>query len=270
MPFLSTRQLEFFHANGYLIVRQLLDAKTVEVLRGALTSIVQGQAQGAGQPARSKYPDGTQVTQFRGVWKSHPVFLDLMQRSNLGEAAAQLMDTREVRLLADQIFYKEPKLGGAVPCHQDYAYWRRISTSNIITAWMAISSVSRESGCMYMIPGSHRWGLFDNSGFDGMKDAVRKMDPELFLKRDLSDEQRKELTREPVLLEPGDVSFHHALVIHCSYANTSDGSRIGYIHRYLPAEARYVEAYDLTNPREIDVKNGELINTPRYPLVWPH
>lgn len=266
MAVLTFEQVNFFRTNGYLVVRELIDVKTVELLRGALVNIVQGNEEGIRRKLPVKFSDGTKVTEFQGLWKTNPVFADFLRTSKLGEAASQLMDTSEVRLLYDQIFYKDAKIGGAVPCHQDYDYWQHLSTPNIITAWMAISSVTQESGCMYMIPGSHLWGLFDRFGSNIMKDT----DPEVFLKRDLNDEQRKKVTREPVILEPGDVSFHHSLVIHCSYPNTSNAARLGYIHRYLPAEARYVESHDLHKTHEINVKDGELINTTNFPLVWPH
>ncbi len=266
MAVLTIEQVEFFLTNGYLIVRQLIDSKTVELLQGALRHIVEGHDEGIRRKLPVKFPNGTKVTEFQGLWKTNPVFADFLKTSKLGEVASQLMSTSEVRLLYDQIFYKDAKVGGAVPCHQDYDYWQHISTPNMVTAWMAISSVTRESGCMYVIPGSHQWGLIDRFGSNIMKDS----DPELFLKQGLNEAQTNKLVREPITLEPGDVSFHHSLVIHCSYPNTSNTSRLGYIHRYLPAEARYVESHDLHKTHEIHVKDGELISGAGLPLVWPH
>ncbi len=266
MPVLTNEQVELFRTKGYLIVRKLNDSKTVETLRGALMNIVGGHEEGIRRKLPVKFANGTKVTEFQGLWRTNPIFADFLRTSSLGEAAAQLMATPEVRLLYDQIFYKEPKLGGPVPCHQDYDYWQYISTPNMLTAWMAISDVTRESGCVYFLPGSHRWGLIDRFGSNVTKDT----DPELFLKQDLSEEQRKKVVREPAILEPGDVSFHHSLVIHCSYPNTSSAPRLGYIHRYIPADARYVESHDLHKSHEIDVGDGELINTAGFPRVWPH
>lgn len=266
MTILTGWQIDFFRTNGYLVVRQLIDATTLNRLRRVLISIVEGEVEGIRRKLPVRFSDGTKVTEFQGLWKTNPVFEDFLHTSRLGEVASQLMDTPEVRLFYDQIFYKEAKIGGAVPCHQDYDYWQHISTPNIVTAWMAISRVNRESGCMYMIPGSHRWGLIQRLGSNILKDT----DPERMLKHDLNEEQRKQILREPVILEPGDVSFHHSLVIHCSYLNTSGAPRLGYLHRYLPAEARYVESHDLHKSHEINVKDGELINTGNFPRVWPH
>jgi ectoine hydroxylase-related dioxygenase (phytanoyl-CoA dioxygenase family) len=266
MSALTHEQVEFFRTNGYLIVRQLIDPATVEKLRQALMSIVDGHREGVRRLQAVTQSDGKKVTEFQGIWKSNPVFQDFLKTSSLGDAAAQLLDTSEVRLFYDQCFYKEPKIGGPVPCHQDYDYWRHISTPNMITAWMAITKVTRETGCIYVIPGSHNWGLVDRFGTNILKDP----DPEVMLKKDLDDEQKKKIIRVPLILEPGDVSFHHSLIVHCSYPNTSNLTRLGYIHRYIPADARYVESRDLHKSHEIDVRDGELVNTANFPLVWPH
>ncbi len=266
MPVITKEQVDFFRTNGYLIMSQLIDQETVNALRMALLQIVEGREDGIRRKLPVQFSNGTKVTEFQGLWKTDPVFARLLNHSKLGEVAAALLDTSEVRLFYDQIFYKDARIGGAVPCHQDYDYWQHISTPNIITAWMAISHVDRDSGCMYMLPGSHRWGLIQRLGSNIMKDT----DPELMLKHDLDDGQRQKVVREPVILEPGDVSFHHSLVIHCSYPNQSSAPRLGYLHRYLPAEARYVESHDLHKTHEINVKDGELINTENFPQVWPH
>lgn len=265
MSALSNEQVEFFRMSGYLVVRQLNDLKTVEEIRGGLMEIVEGHNERIRRLQAVTYADGTKVTEFQGIWKSNPVFEKFLHTSNLAEAAAQLLDSAEVRLLYDQCFYKDAKVGGAVACHQDYDYWQYVSTPNMITAWMAISRVAQEDGCVYVIPGSHRWGLIQRFG----SDITKQTDPEAFLKKDLTEEQKKSVVRVPLILEPGDVSFHHSLLIHCSYPNTSNNPRLGYIHRYIPADARYVESHDLHKSHEIDVKDGELINTAGFPLVWP-
>lgn len=266
MSFLTEDQVKLYRVNGYLIVRQMIEQSRVEELRAALMKIVNGQEEGIRRKLPVQFPNGTKVTEFQGLWKTDPIFTEFLKTSQLGEAAAQLMDTAEVRLLYDQVFYKDAQIGAAVPCHQDYDYWQHISTPGMLTAWMAMSSVNQESGCMYMIPGSHRWGLIERIGSNIMKDT----DPELFLKRNLNEQQREKVIREPVVLEPGDVSFHHSLVIHCSYPNISNRPRLGYIHRYIPAEASYVESHDLHKTHEINVKDGERIIGDAFPLVWPH
>jgi len=265
MPALSNEQVEFFKTNGYLILRQLNDPATVADIRAGLLDIVERHNERTRRIQAVTYADGTKVTEFQGIWKFNPVFEKFLHTTRLGEIASQLLDSAEVRLLYDQCFYKDAKLGGAVACHQDYDYWQYVSTPNMITAWMAMSRVSQEDGCVYVIPGSHRWGLIQRFG----SDITKQTDPESLLNKDLNEEQKKSVVRVPLILEPGDVSIHHSLLIHCSYPNTSNNPRLGYIHRYMPADARYVESHDLHKSHEIDVKDGEPINTANFPLMWP-
>jgi ectoine hydroxylase-related dioxygenase (phytanoyl-CoA dioxygenase family) len=268
MAVLSQEQLQFFQDNGYLIVRQLNDAETVDRLRTGLMEIVDGHAERVRRLSTTTYASGKKVTEFQGIWKSNPVFQAFLRNTRLGEAAAQLLNTDQVRLLYDQCFYKDANLGGAVACHQDYDYWQYVSTPNMVTAWMAMSRVGREDGCVYVVPGTHKLGLIQRFGYN----ITRDPDPESesLLSAVYTEEEKQNAVRVPLILEPGDVSFHHSLLIHCSYPNTSSNPRLGYIHRYIPADARYVESHDVNRSHEIDVADGELINTPGFPLVWPH
>ncbi|MCP4874259.1 MAG: phytanoyl-CoA dioxygenase family protein, partial [Gammaproteobacteria bacterium] len=46
-----------------------------------------------------------------------------------------------------------------VSWHQDLTYWGLGETDDEITAWIALSDVSVELGCMRFIPGSHQHEL---------------------------------------------------------------------------------------------------------------
>ncbi len=264
MAFLSQEQVDSYNEKGYLIVRQLVEPETVQTLRQALMEIVEGRHEGMRRRMDLSNAEGQRITKIERFWNLDPVFENFLHSSKLGEAAGQLMNTSEVRLFYDQMFYKEPKIGAPVPCHQDYDSFRDVSARNLTTAWIATSRVDKANGCMYVVPGSHKWGLIDRFDSYIMKDAG----PEQFLDRSLTPEQKAQVVREPIELEAGDVSFHHALTIHCSYPNISDRPRLGYIHHYLSADARYVAGSDIHHLHEIDVPDGEIINSERFPLLW--
>ena len=46
-----------------------------------------------------------------------------------------------------------------VSWHQDITYWGMGETDDEVTAWIALSDVSIEAGCMRFLPGSHKGGL---------------------------------------------------------------------------------------------------------------
>jgi phytanoyl-CoA hydroxylase len=263
MTILTREQVDFYDDNGYLIVRQLVDLQMVEEIREALMAVQEGKREGMRRRLEKDFSDG-RLSKVERLWDIDPTFGRFLQTSKVGEVAGELMHTSAVRLFFDELIYKIPKTGGSVPCHQDYDGFREVSTSNLVTAWVATGKVDEENGCLYVIPGSHKWGLIDRVK------TMQTLDPgpEGLLNDGLSPEQKAQVVRVSLELEPGDVSFHHGLAIHCSYRNVSDRPRLGWVHHYLPADARYVEARDLHHSHEIDVEDGELIDTARFPLVW--
>ena len=48
---------------------------------------------------------------------------------------------------------------GALPWHQDEAYWDRSFRYHATSCWMPLDPATLESGCMSFIPGSHRSGV---------------------------------------------------------------------------------------------------------------
>jgi ectoine hydroxylase-related dioxygenase (phytanoyl-CoA dioxygenase family) len=79
-----------------------------------------------------------------------------------------------------------------------------------------------------VIPGSHRWGPLDHR---------ISADPDLALARELpgiDDDGARD-----VELEPGQVSFHHHMLVHGSAANTSPRRRCGWTIRFMPATSRF-------------------------------
>ena len=99
--------------------------------------------------------------------------------------------------------------------HQDYSYWTRTEPLAHLTCWMALDESTTENGCLYYVPGSHRWNLLPVTGLTGDMDEIRTV---------LTDEQKQQFHPVPVQLKPGECSFHHALTVHGSYENRSPRS----------------------------------------------
>ena len=263
MAYLTDEQKYFYAEQGYLILKNALDPETIAAMRGAVDEIVAGKDDGIRRKLTLTRQDSTRATQFHKVFPASPVIWDFIHTAPLSEIASELMSTTEVRLFYDQLIYKEPEVGGPIPTHQDYAYWTHVSSTNIVTAWTALSTSSPETGCVYVVPGSHKWGLVECLTF-----RILDPDPEYLINNCLSEEQKAQILRVPLALEPGDVSFHHCLTIHGSYPNTSSNVRVGYIQHYLPGEARYLEARDIQKHHEIDVPDGEQIRGEQFPLLY--
>jgi ectoine hydroxylase-related dioxygenase (phytanoyl-CoA dioxygenase family) len=118
---------------------------------------------------------------------------------------------------------KEPHTKNFASFHQDLTYWGFDGTEQV-SAWLALSPATAESGCMRFIPGSHRSGL---------RDQVTGDDPDnvLFQSQTIEDVNEEEVVYSTLL--PGRASLHHGWAIHASGPNISDDRRIGLNVQYI-------------------------------------
>ncbi len=92
-------------------------------------------------------------------WQTHPEFCAYVFESPLPDLAASLMGSRKVNLLYDQIFAKEPSTLTPTPWHMDHVVWQ-ISGYQVISFWLTLDRVTRETGAMRFVRGSHKWRKF--------------------------------------------------------------------------------------------------------------
>ena len=76
----------------------------------------------------------------------------------------RLLDVVEALIGPDILLYnatfiiKEPRGTAFVSWHQDLTYWG-FDGADQVSAWVALSPANAFSGCMQMLPGSHRTGI---------------------------------------------------------------------------------------------------------------
>jgi ectoine hydroxylase-related dioxygenase (phytanoyl-CoA dioxygenase family) len=85
-----------------------------------------------------------------------------------------------------------------------------------LTCWIGLDDANRENGCLQYIPDSHHWDLLPITGLAGGMEAVREV---------LTPEQLDKFRPLPIELKRGECAFHHPLMIHGSYANSTDRQR---------------------------------------------
>ena len=131
----------------------------------------------------------------------------------------RLLDAVEAAIGPDILLWdsayiiKEPGEGRFVSWHQDLTYWG-LDSDRQVTAWLALSPATPESGCMQVIPGSHHEGAKPH-------DDTRADDNILHRGQDAS-RYVDESKAIHMSLEPGQASLHHGWLFHGSGANRSD------------------------------------------------
>jgi ectoine hydroxylase-related dioxygenase (phytanoyl-CoA dioxygenase family) len=216
---LTEEQVTFYRTNGYISGLRILNDPQIEALRAELSEL-----------SNPNYPDrklfyeynsnestdpATVLFHALGAWRIAPGFHDLLWHPAFLMPAAQLLEG-PVRFWHDQIFSKPAHHGGIVAWHQDYSYWTRTQPMQHLSCWIGLDDSTRENGCVHYVPGSHRWNLLPITGLVNDMKAIESV---------LTSQQQSDFKPVPIELKKGEASFHHPLMVHGSFSNTTDRPR---------------------------------------------
>ena len=123
---------------------------------------------------------------------------------------------------------KEPRSTSHVSWHQDLTYWG-LANDKQVSMWLALTAATEVSGCMRMVPGSHKQGRLEHEDTDDESNV-------LFRGQSVSGVAEERAAMCP--LQPGEASFHHGWTLHASMPNHSDDRRIGFNVQYIDPSAR--------------------------------
>lgn len=128
---------------------------------------------------------------------------------------------------ACEIIVKEPGSKKYLSMHQDLTYWGFGESGEQVTAWIALSPATVNSGCMNFVAGSHTRQVLHRDTYGDNNILSRGQEVAV-------DIDTAEMTA--VELQPGEMSLHHGLMFHGSGPNLSDDRRIGVVIRYMTPE----------------------------------
>ncbi len=126
-------------------------------------------------------------------------------------------------------FIKNPHDRARVTWHQDSTYWG-LSSADVATAWVAFTPSIRANGCMRVVPGTHTLQQLPHEDTFA-PDNLLSRGQEIAVEVD-------ESKAVDIVLEPGQMSLHHVLLVHGSEPNGSELRRIGFAIRYLPTHVK--------------------------------
>jgi len=152
-----------------------------------------------------------------------------------------------------------------VSWHQDATYWG-LEPPDIVTAWVALTPSTVESGCMRVVPGTHKSPVLahrDTFAADNLLSRGQEIAVDI--------DERDAVN---VVLAPGQMSLHHVLIAHNSEPNRAAHPRIGFAIRYIGGHVRQTkgerdsatlvrgrslaDSFDLESPPEGDLGPDDL------------
>jgi ectoine hydroxylase-related dioxygenase (phytanoyl-CoA dioxygenase family) len=189
--------------------------------------------------------------------KPHLLFtwLDELVRDDAVLDAVEGVIGPDILCWASSFFTKEAHDPSYVSWHQDLTYWG-LDPADIVTAWIALSASTPESGCMRVVPGSHKRDVLPHTETFAAHNLLSRGQE---IQVEVDERQAKDL-----VVQPGEMSLHHVKLIHGSGANRADDRRIGFAVRYVPTYVRQTAGAEDSAMlvRGVDVHHNFLEETP--------
>jgi phytanoyl-CoA hydroxylase len=172
-----------------------------------------------------------------------PVFNRFSRAPKLRALAAAIGHENSY-LLQSMYIFKQPNIGGEVTCHQDstFLYTEPIDIAGL---WFALEDATIENGCLWALPGGHRYGL--KSRWRRSENGA--MEFEVFDNQPWPTEGLI-----PLEVPKGSLILLHGLLPHCSFENKSARSRHAYTLHLLGANANYPTDNWLRRSKEMPLR----------------
>ena len=234
--------VEQYKREGYYFPLTVLDDEQVAANRKLLEDFETSQGEPIGGALRSK---------------SHLLFTwvdDLMRNPKILDAVEDLIGA-DILCWNTFFWVKESGSRSFVSWHQDLRYWG-LDTNDLVSVWLALSPATLESGCMRVLPGSHRGNLLPH------KDEYKENN---LLTRGQEISVRVDEAKAVAMpLEPGEISLHNVRLAHASGPNRSSDRRIGLSMHYMPTRTKQVVGeWDSAALVRGEDRYGHFVRTPR-------
>jgi phytanoyl-CoA hydroxylase len=199
---------EKFDADGFVIVRGLLDARELAEVQAQLERYIREVVPTLPKDAAffDDYSKPETLRKMQALDRRDAWFGKFMnQGKHVPMMEYFLRDKYSPQGL--EWFDKLPFDKNATPAHQDGYYWNR--KPNIAASlWIALDPVDKENGCLWYARGSHKGGIQPHaaSGVLGFSQGLVGFDPE-------------KVDAVAIELEPGDAVAHSAATVHWTQIN---------------------------------------------------
>ena len=229
-----------FARDGVVVVRGLVKPEMIELLARGIDKNIAEPSPRAKTASRSEDP-GWFFEDFCN-WQHIPEYREFIFNTPIAEAAAQLMQSEQVRLYHDHTLVKTAGTQQPTPWHQDQPYYNIDGRQNI-SMWLPVDPIPR-AATLEFVGGSHLGPWLMPRSF---MDKQAKWFPEGSL-QDLPDIEADRSTHNILgwELQPGDAVFFHMLALHSSKGSAT--TRRVFSVRFLGDDITHAPRNWVTSP----------------------
>jgi len=231
---LTETQKADYQRDGFIIYGKILSEDELEALRKRIDTLASGEHPNAEQigirleaevqkGGLKGVPRRDKVWQLLDPHRYDEGIFNHAGRSGILDIVTELLDTENIKIFHAQTLMKPAFHGSKVSWHQDSAYWTNVHPPTLVSCWTALDDATEENGCVRMLPGSYKDGLWVHKRRD-------------FLHAQGVDESEA----VPVVVKAGGCSFHHSLTVHGSGENRTPHRRRGLVVSYMRADTKYL------------------------------
>ena len=211
MSNLSQEQINQYKEDGYIAPINVLSREEANEIKEEIERI------------EKDWPNELEGLGRNYIHLISPVFDKVSHNPKILNAVESIIG-KNILVCGTTLFIKNPDQKGFVSFHQDAKYIG-LEPHNWVTAWLAVTNVNEENGCMRMWKGSHK---------EELKFHDQKFDENNLLTRGQTVENVPVKETIPVVLKAGELSLHHPKIVHGSGPNKSNDRRIGFaIQSYI-------------------------------------
>ncbi|NQD37316.1 phytanoyl-CoA dioxygenase family protein [Permianibacter sp. IMCC34836] len=232
---LSSAQIQQFRQHGFLIRPQMVSPATVAAMRAETerqlatgTGPVEYEADMdyPGSPTDREAEGGRTVRRLLQAEQRGPLFADWFGNAEVVADMTSLLGgtIKQARAHHNCVMTKQPRYSSDTGWHQDIRYWN-FHRPDLISVWLALGPEYPENGGLKVIPGSHT-----------LEFSAQQLDERKFFRSDLAENQEIIATAIDVKLEPGDVLYFHARLLHAASRNHTQQTKYAVVASYRPLD----------------------------------
>lgn len=223
---LRAEDVAAYRRDGYLRIDGLLDPAEVLELQAVTDEFVDRSRTVTAhsdvfdlEPGHT--PQDPKLRRLKSPHRHHPVYDRLLRDERILDVVEQLVGPG-IRFRGTKLNMKSAGFGSPIGWHQDWAFYPH-TNDDVLAVGVAIDDMTRENGCLLVVPGSHRGPVLDHHE-DGIFVGV-------------TSNEEAGRGAVPVELHAGGISVHHVRLVHGSAPNTSARPRRFLLFEYASADA---------------------------------